>query len=765
MADINKLKDKIKSTIYPNGKGAINASDHQAMLLDMADGMAETDTKLATLSKSVGSAFVYQGKLFDLDYSRYSDSANHDATDYLKVGKRIKGRMFLGSPTYPTYNITFLDKDKKVISSYVGGEKEGLQDFDLIDEIPNNAVYYVASNYNAYREESYILFDGYAYAPSIEKNEQTAEKVNVLEDDVATIKEDLIYANPLAGLVFGNLADDATIKNIVKSVYIEIIDESIILPDKLGFFLIRNSDAYSSNQCIIQFCEFGKTDVLFSYVAANKVTSLTSINVPGFGQYADKVNLRLTCDFSDNKNINFGYLVNNSYLQVNKLNHTEITEMVTLTGAIQDLQEQVESLNKEDALYSDGCQGIQWGRAEGDVKMKMVIKSFWLKYLDPSLELPSNLKFSAFKNISAGSLTDFWIQMTDLSGNVVLQKYIGEKQAGVKQYRLEGYSTYADRIQAFVECDFANNAEDFNFSASKLNTIITTAEVNSRKVESLTIEEGLKEVKNVFEGKTIVCFGDSLTYQTGNDDLQYTDYIHQYTNANVINVGIGGTQLRQRTIPKLAPTSITEGWAGLDIINMIKAAADISFDGSNSYRKVVENAAIYIDAQNQARPLFFVRRLLSIDWSKVDVVTIFAGTNDWANGSNMRGESGSNDENTTLGAINEIIRILLTAYPHIKLYWFTPIVRWQASSLADRTIDKWGDNYVINNFTLKQLSSAIEMEVKNNHIPVCDMYNTLGWNMHNFSQYFNDNDGVHPGKGYKEIALKFISFIQSNRTF
>lgn len=54
MADINKLKDKIKSTIYPNGKGAINASDHQALLLDMADGMAETDTKLATLSAEVG---------------------------------------------------------------------------------------------------------------------------------------------------------------------------------------------------------------------------------------------------------------------------------------------------------------------------------------------------------------------------------------------------------------------------------------------------------------------------------------------------------------------------------------------------------------------------------------------------------------------------------------------------------------------------------------------------------------------------------------
>ena len=55
MADINKLKDKIKSTIYPNGKGAINAADHQAMLLDMADGMAETYNKLAELSKELES--------------------------------------------------------------------------------------------------------------------------------------------------------------------------------------------------------------------------------------------------------------------------------------------------------------------------------------------------------------------------------------------------------------------------------------------------------------------------------------------------------------------------------------------------------------------------------------------------------------------------------------------------------------------------------------------------------------------------------------
>lgn len=70
MADIKKIKDKIKSTIYPNGKGAINASDHQALLLDMADGMAETDTKLTELSEEVGEvkSFIEGGTSFTFQY-------------------------------------------------------------------------------------------------------------------------------------------------------------------------------------------------------------------------------------------------------------------------------------------------------------------------------------------------------------------------------------------------------------------------------------------------------------------------------------------------------------------------------------------------------------------------------------------------------------------------------------------------------------------------------------------------------------------------
>lgn len=41
MIDITTLKDEIKNTIYPNGKGSINASEHQQLLLNMADAISE----------------------------------------------------------------------------------------------------------------------------------------------------------------------------------------------------------------------------------------------------------------------------------------------------------------------------------------------------------------------------------------------------------------------------------------------------------------------------------------------------------------------------------------------------------------------------------------------------------------------------------------------------------------------------------------------------------------------------------------------------
>lgn len=59
MADFNKLKDTIRGAIYPNGRGAISADKHQAALLDMADTMQETDTKVTELANEFAQELAF----------------------------------------------------------------------------------------------------------------------------------------------------------------------------------------------------------------------------------------------------------------------------------------------------------------------------------------------------------------------------------------------------------------------------------------------------------------------------------------------------------------------------------------------------------------------------------------------------------------------------------------------------------------------------------------------------------------------------------
>ena len=279
---------------------------------------------------------------------------------------------------------------------------------------------------------------------------------------------------------------------------------------------------------------------------------------------------------------------------------------------------------------------------------------------------------------------------------------------------------------------------------------------SSPLLESVTVSKN-----NSWQGKTVVCFGDSLTEFTSNEQ-GYGNWIAKFTGANVIRVGIGGAQLRQRTTPVDNPTNVLSAYAALDIYNMVKSSCEQDFT------KQIAAANWLRDNTNDDNTAI-IQRLVDIDWSKVDVVTILGGTNDWHNSPNNFGESGSTDANYTLGAINEIIRLLTSTYKHISLYWFTTIVRYETpgnTSITDaRVHENWSDVWQNSaGMTLKDTIQPIIAEVSNNKIPICDMYNTLGWNEYNFSQYFNI-DNTHPYNGFEQLAKKMIGFINANRTF
>lgn len=283
----------------------------------------------------------------------------------------------------------------------------------------------------------------------------------------------------------------------------------------------------------------------------------------------------------------------------------------------------------------------------------------------------------------------------------------------------------------------------------------------------------LENVGAPLVGKTFVMFGDSLTQLTGDvQSKRWTDFFEEITGATVINVGIGGARLCQRRQDSSIITNTENDgytntmniYAALDIVNMVRAACGMTFNDNYTYLQLAQQ---FVQSTDDSGKVAAVTRLAAIDWDEVDAVFIMGGVNDWngggASGVGSHGTSGSISATTTLGAVNVIIQSLLTTYPHLSIFWSTEYPVYHGDT---RSSEYYADNYVSNvGLTCRQQQNSIRDEVILNHIPCCDIYNTMGWNQYNFAQYFRSNDSTHAFKGFRQIAEKIAAFIIANKNF
>lgn len=406
--------------------------------------------------------------------------------------------------------------------------------------------------------------------------------------------------------------------------------------------------------------------------------------------------------------------------------------------------------------------------------VKNAIKSVWFSCptagnIEKVLSSVNDVYIKTINNKPAGYSPAIYISSEDKTDLFLwFLKSQTEPRTGVETVQLTINSSFSSQFGLSGYSPIINIVVDWDAFGQNIREDSTGVKIELSKIwrfqrENVTIVESAKSaVANSLVGKTIVCFGDSLTEMTDTtNSLHYSDYISYMTGANVINCGVGGSQLRQRTTPSTTPRDNSQAYAALDIINMIRAACNKDFSMQTAANE-------YLITSASGDNSLAINNLKTIDWGKVDAVTIFAGTNDWYT-PNTIGVSGSNDVNYTLGAINEIIRLVSSTYPHVKMFFFTPVVRWLDYSETNGvgTAAKWSDEYEVSgNGTLKQEAAAIMNEVTLNHIPVCDMYNTLGWNKYNFKNYFQGSDGTHPRKlsGVMMLAKKILSFITANNT-
>lgn len=218
---------------------------------------------------------------------------------------------------------------------------------------------------------------------------------------------------------------------------------------------------------------------------------------------------------------------------------------------------------------------------------------------------------------------------------------------------------------------------------------------------------------NKWAGKTWNVIGDSITEHNFRTTKNYHDYITDKIGCTVNNYGVSGT-----------------GWR-----------TPSATGGTN---------AIY-------------QRLESINTS-ADLITVFAGTNDWAEvGLPMTlGSLGDTSPSTSFfGAVDYVLNQLITKYPTKTIAVFTPLPR----------SDAWFNlPHGTSGITMENVADAIIAVANKYNIPFLDLYRTSSlfpWNATANDTYFKavsktSGDGLHPNDaGHQLLADKILAFLNT----
>ena len=239
-------------------------------------------------------------------------------------------------------------------------------------------------------------------------------------------------------------------------------------------------------------------------------------------------------------------------------------------------------------------------------------------------------------------------------------------------------------------------------------------------------------------GKTIVNFGDSIfgNYRPPND---ISTEIAKLTGATVHNCGFGGCRMAYHTTSQF------------DSFCMYRLADAIA----NNDWTLQDNA---VNATGWGMPAYYPNTLAllkSIDFSKVDIITIAYGTNDFMGGIGL--DATENRKNTTCfgSALRYSLETLLNAYPHLKIFVCTQTYRfWMDDNgefLEDSDTKTNSGGVKLTDFVAKTKEVADEY-----HIPYIDNYN-IGMNKYNRGIYFSATDGTHPQLAGRHLIASHIA--------
>lgn len=250
------------------------------------------------------------------------------------------------------------------------------------------------------------------------------------------------------------------------------------------------------------------------------------------------------------------------------------------------------------------------------------------------------------------------------------------------------------------------------------------------------------------KGKTIVNFGDSI-FGNKRPPKDISTEIANITGATVYNCAFGGCRMSKR--------SDLTTWDAFAMYNLSYSIAN------NDYIK--QDSAIS-DTTWTDKPSYFdetLSLLKSIDFSKVDIITISYATNDWYAGAPITDGNETRDMLNFCDAMRYSIETIASAFPQIEIFMCCPTWRfWENYHLngvdadyidSDELGRPKGDGVKLTDFVYK-----IKEISKEYHLPCIDNYYDIPINKFNRTHWFPSGDGTHHNVlGGKLIAQHMVN--------
>lgn len=232
--------------------------------------------------------------------------------------------------------------------------------------------------------------------------------------------------------------------------------------------------------------------------------------------------------------------------------------------------------------------------------------------------------------------------------------------------------------------------------------------------------------KNTLKDKNIVIFGDSI-FGMVDDATGTTSIMREFVSANIYNCAFGGTRLSVR--------DGSTGYEEFDFGNLVNCVI------SGNYLPLTSAISSY------TLPSYYlgrVSRLSGIDFTKVDIVLVYYGTNDYMSGVT---------KNQVLSCAC-YIKALQTAFPQIKIIYCSPSYR----VFFDEEDQFETDSNVYNpsQGTLIDYVEWYKEMAESININFIDCYK-IGINSANFSRYFTAPDGVHHNANGRKVLGEYIA--------